>query len=168
MSIPKLAKAMQNIDDDLISGASEYKRTNKRSSRLKWLATAACLCLIVIGAFIASDITDNSHDYAVSVIYNDAEYIVCGEGEAEILKECGLPVEITENLAGEHLGYFKRSEKDTYYADGNKGNDSAELFEYAPQPNENVYILCIDGAYYAAIRRDSEGYHGLTDIEPSK
>lgn len=168
MSIPKLAKAMENIDDDLISEAAEYKRTNKKSGRLKWLATAACLCLVVIGAFIVSDFTDNSHGYAVSVVYNDTEYFVCGEGEADILKECGLPVKITEDLAGEHLGYFKRSEKDTYYADIGKGNDSAELFEYAPQPNKNVYILCIDGKYYAAIRKDSEGYHGLTDIEPSK
>ena len=32
MSIPKMAKAMGYIDDDLVSGAVEYKRTKKKNS----------------------------------------------------------------------------------------------------------------------------------------
>ena len=51
MSIPKMAKAMGYIDDDLVSGAVEYKRTKKKNSWLKWGAMAACLCLVVVGAF---------------------------------------------------------------------------------------------------------------------
>ena len=47
MSIPKMAKAMGYIDDDLVSGAVEYKRTKKKNSWLKWGAMAACLCLVV-------------------------------------------------------------------------------------------------------------------------
>ena len=54
MSIPKMAKAMDNIDDDLISGAIEYENKRaKKNNWLKWGAMAACLCLIVIGAFVA-------------------------------------------------------------------------------------------------------------------
>ena len=47
MSTPKLAIAMNYIDDDLVSGAVEYKRTKKKNSWLKWGAMAACLCLVV-------------------------------------------------------------------------------------------------------------------------
>lgn len=47
MSIPKMAKAMGYIDDDLVSGAVEYKRTKKKNSWIKWTAMAACLCLVV-------------------------------------------------------------------------------------------------------------------------
>lgn len=50
MSIPKMAKAMGYIDDDLVSGAIEYKRTKKKNTWVKWGAMAACLCLMVIGA----------------------------------------------------------------------------------------------------------------------
>ena len=161
MKTPRIAKAMENIDDELIS-AAEGKVAKKKRGWIKWGAIAACLCIVAVCVFVAPNIkNDDSYDYAVNVVYNDAEYVVCGEGETEILNECGLPAEITKDLAGKHLGYFKRAEKNTYYAD-ESGN--AELFKYAPQPdNGNVYILCIDGKYYAAIRRDSNGYHGLTD-----
>lgn len=50
MKTPKLAKAMNYIDDDLVSGAVEYKRTKKKNSWMKWGAMAACLCLVVVGA----------------------------------------------------------------------------------------------------------------------
>ena len=54
MSIPRIAKAMNNIDDDLISGAIEYDNKRlKKSNWLKWGAMAACLCLVVVGAFMA-------------------------------------------------------------------------------------------------------------------
>ena len=49
MSIPKMAKAMGYIDDDLVSGAVEYKRTKKKNSWMKLGAMAACLCLVVVG-----------------------------------------------------------------------------------------------------------------------
>ena len=47
-----------------------------------------------------------------------------------------------------------------YYTHNGAGSDDAELLEYAPQPNINVYILCADGKYYATIRRDSGGCRG--------
>ena len=56
MSIPKMAKAMGCIDDDLVSGAVEYKRTKKKNSWMKWGAMAACLCLVIIGAFMAPNL----------------------------------------------------------------------------------------------------------------
>ena len=37
-------------------------------------------------------------------------------------------------------------------ADSSEEND-IELFEYAPEPNENVYIMCKSGEYFAVIRK---------------
>lgn len=57
MSIPKMANAMGYIDDDLIIGAVEYKRTKKKDSLLKLGALAASLCLILAGAFMTVNLS---------------------------------------------------------------------------------------------------------------
>ena len=49
--IPKIITAMGNIDDDLISGAAEYRRTKKRIYT-RWGIIAACLCLVIAGSVI--------------------------------------------------------------------------------------------------------------------
>lgn len=36
-----------------------------------------------------------------------------------------------------------------------------KLFEYAPSPGKNVYIVAFGERYYAAIRHDENGYHGI-------
>ena len=82
MSIPKMAKAMGYIDDDLVSGAVEYKRTKKKNSWLKWGAMAACLCLVIGLAIpmLNNDYSDhNAHGGLQSVknpVYNVVEYAV--------------------------------------------------------------------------------------------
>lgn len=163
MSIPKIAKAMDYIDDELVSGAIEYKRAKKKNIWVKWGAMAACLCLMIVGIVNIPNLTDNAQDYAETVTYNNAQYVICGSGEADILRKCGLPTEIAVDLAGESLGYLTQTEKNNYVISENTKAGSIELFDYAPQPNDNVYIVCIDGNYYAAIRKDSKGYHGLTE-----
>ena len=50
MSIPKIAKAMAYIDDDLVSGAIEYKRAREKNAWGRWGAMAACFCLIAVAA----------------------------------------------------------------------------------------------------------------------
>lgn len=52
MSIPRIEKAMGYIDDDLVSGAIEYKRTKKKNPWVKWGAMAACLCLVMATAIV--------------------------------------------------------------------------------------------------------------------
>ena len=50
---PKLAIAMNYIDDDLISGAIDYKPAPKKAN-ISWFRhaiVAACLCLVVVGVF---------------------------------------------------------------------------------------------------------------------
>lgn len=80
MSIPKMAKAMGYIDDDLVTGAVEYKRTKKKNSWMKWGAMAACLCLVV-GLAIPMLNNDNPGPMGFETVVeikqatNNAEYL---------------------------------------------------------------------------------------------
>jgi len=156
----KVFCSMEHIDSDLIEEAETYKGTKKKNTWVKWGAMAACLCLVV-GFFIVPNFTNNAQDYAYTVTYNNVQYAICGPGETDILRECGLPTELSEELAGVSLGYLKESEKNNYFISENEVAGNAEFFEYAPKPNDNVYIVRIEDDYYAAIRKDSEGYHGV-------
>ena len=51
MKTPRIAKAVEHIDDDLISAAADSKRSQSPGSWLKWTAIAACLILVVAMAF---------------------------------------------------------------------------------------------------------------------
>lgn len=63
-------------------------------------------------------------------------------------------------MAGEHVCYlgFEKSASSYRYFPVEKADPdqekAIELFEYTPEPNENVYILRKDGEYYVAIRKD--------------
>ena len=83
------------------------------------------------------------------------EYVVYGNEDKDILENYGLPTELTEDLAGEHVCYLGISDNrfvSAEKADSSEEND-IELFEYAPEPNENVYIMCKSGEYFAVIRK---------------
>ena len=174
------------VDEQKVAVAGMAMTARKKSSRpvwLKWGAIAACLCLAVVGTVLPmmnnktsthnqeEELTLTTHpegpavDEVKVVEVNGVQYVVCGKGEETILQECGIPTELTKDLAGEHVCYLGIS--DNRYTPVEKADDSEEndieLFEYAPEPNENVYILCRYGEYFAAIRKDGGGYHGLTD-----
>lgn len=72
MSIPKIAEAMEYIDDDLVSGAAEYRRTAKKNAWIGYGAAAACLCLVLAGAFgsgfLGREQTAVPHPAAVQVV----------------------------------------------------------------------------------------------------
>ena len=95
MSIPRIAKAMNNIDDDLISGAIEYEnKRSKKSNWLKWGAMAACLCLIVVGAFVAPGlIGEQNMEQPLGQGFFNATVIA--------IEDETVTVECTESLQGE-------------------------------------------------------------------
>lgn len=155
--------AIGYLDDQLIEKAELYTSTN-RKPLLRWMAIAACLLITIIGIFAIPRISDDtrSQDYAVRVVYKDAEYFVVSNNSIDgLFKDCGLPEIITEELAGKSIGYFEMGEKNIYHFVEGATAGHAVLFEYAPRPNDNVFIVQIDGKYYAAIRKDNEGYHGV-------
>lgn len=86
---------------------------------------------------------------------NGIEYVICRNDYKDTLQEYGITTEVTEDMAGEHVCYleisgncFVPAEK----ADSSEEN-AIELFEYALEPNEDVYILCSFGEYFAVVRK---------------
>lgn len=98
---------------------------------------------------------------APQILYNGSSYFICGIGERDILKKCGLPDDITEDLAGSFVSYLEPGPNNSYQLTEFENDTGMKLFEYGPEPNENVYIVLMDRHYCAAILHDSEGYHGL-------
>ena len=99
MSIPKMAKAMGCIDDDLVSGAVEYKRTKKKNAWLKWGAMAACLCLVVVGVLFAHN-AEPAHQIALN--YNEVSSVMSGGTPVSAQT---ATVETTAEEVSELLGY---------------------------------------------------------------
>ena len=76
MSTDRFTKAMWCIDEDLISDAVTYMPKKNSSVRwMKWVAVAACICLVVVSAF--GGIHSNMKQYVVSnnlVVIHATEY----------------------------------------------------------------------------------------------
>lgn len=102
---------------------------------------------------------------AQRVVYEGDDYIICGSaGEGEILKKCGLPEMITAECAGKGICEIKTADGIVWTPDTDTViyESEAAMYEYALYPTKNVYILYLDGTYYAAIRYDN-GYCSVYD-----
>lgn len=102
---------------------------------------------------------------AQRVVYEGNDYIICGSaGEGEILKKCGLPETLTAECAGKGICEIKTADGIVWTPDTDTViyESEAAMYEYALYPTKNVYILYLDGTYYAAIRYDN-GYCSVYD-----
>lgn len=159
MSIPRMAKSMENIDDDLISGAADYKRTNKKHLWTMWATIAACLCIVVAAAIAIPKMnvpeqTSNSALCSTTTFYNDTIYI--GFVTPEALKEVGLPETITEDMIGEHVAYLILSGEIADYIETENETD-IELYSCLINTSREVYIL-----------RDGNALWPIAEMEKSK
>ena len=134
------------------------KRVQKRVFKI--IIPALCLILIVSVAVVGlQNHNKKSTGYAPTVLIRNTQYVICGdEGEAEILKSCGLPAKLTADLVGNFVSYLEYDGEQYYKLTENETEFS--MFEYKPQPNTNVYIVRIDGKYFAAVKYN-DGYHGI-------
>ena len=166
MTQEKLIDAITDLDSDILNRYFDMKadlaakKKPKKRTWVKWASmAAACFCLVLVVSVVFFN--NKQFEIPPTVQFNNAEYVICGsEGEASILEQVNLPSVITKELAGEKIAYLS--------VDGNafsitQKNTKFVLYEYAPSPNENVYIVLIDDEYYAAIRHDANGYHGITE-----
>ena len=167
MTQEKLIDAITDMDSDILEryfamkADLAAKKKLKKRTWVKWASMAACLCIMLVGVMFTVQHFDNKQfEIPQTVKFNNADYVICGsKGEASILEQANLPTILTKDLAGKQIAYlkvnnniFSITETVTNYV----------LYEYAPFPNSNVYIVLIDGNYYAAIRRDANGYHGIS------
>lgn len=130
----------------------------------KIIILAMCLILTVSVAVIGlQNHNKKSKCFVPTVLIEDTEYVICGdEGEAEILKNCGLPAKLTADLVGNFVSYLEYDGEHNYTLAENETEIS--MFEYKPQPNTNVYIVRIDGKYFASVKYYGGGYHGIKQI----
>lgn len=138
------------------------KRVQK--SVFKIVISIVCLILTVsVAAVGLQNHNKKSTGYAPTVLIGNTQYVICGdEGEAEILKNCDLPAKLTADLVGKFVSYLDYDGEHNYTLTENETEIS--MFEYKPQPNTNVYIVRIDGKYFAAVKYDGDGYHGIKQI----
>ena len=52
MKIPRMAKAVEHIDDDLVNAAAENTKITKNNIWLRWGALAACFMLVISGTLV--------------------------------------------------------------------------------------------------------------------
>ena len=83
------------------------KRVQKRVSKI--VISILCLILIVSVAIVRlQNHNKKSISYAPTVLIGNTQYVICGnEGEAEILKNCGLPAKLTAYLVGKFASYLE-------------------------------------------------------------
>lgn len=130
----------------------------------KIVILAMCLILTVSVAVVGlQNHNKKSTGYAPTVLIGNTQYVICGdEGEVEILKNCGLPAKLTADLVGNFVSYLEYDGEHNYTLAENETEIS--MFEYKPQPNTNVYIVRIDGKYFASVKYYGGGYHGIKQI----
>lgn len=167
------SEAMGELDEKYYAEAVNFKKKRIGTPLKRIAVAAACLCVAVFGIVLSANSKKPSVDpsnsnvstgVAQTVKFNGGTYFVCGTGEAEILKECGLPQTLDSSLAGKHISYLRFEESKSEFVLQNEEKGSAgELFEYAKKPNKNVYIIALGKNYYAAIRHDENGYHYFSE-----
>ena len=83
------------------------KRVQKRVFKIVILAM--CLILTVSVAVIGlQNHNKKSTSYAPTVLIGNTQYVICrNKGEAEILKNCGLPAKLTADLVGKFASYLE-------------------------------------------------------------
>ena len=164
MSIPRIVSAMEYIDDDLVSGAVTYTRTKKTNSWLKWGTMAACLCLVVVGAFIAGRISNDPHPVQRPIsAYNQENVSVATVYHTVQGKTAEL---VIEGEALESLRIWTNNLEYTLTADNGqeipKNIETAETFKIVLEEGdypgfsyfdcgENNCYLWIEGYWYTVV-----------------
>lgn len=140
--------------------------SEKKVQKLGWKIVISVLCLFLFVAVAVVGLQNHNKKstcYVPTVLIGNTQYVICGdEGEAEILKNCGLPAKLTADLVGKFDSYLEYDGEHYYTLTENE--TEIPMFEYKPQPNTNVYIVRIDGKYFAAVKYDGDGYHGIKQI----
>lgn len=154
MTRKTVSDAITNISAEYIEKAADYTAAKKarRPAWIKWVAVAACLCLVANIAIPTLrhkggiDRQDPIQDIAIFE-FNGKLYEAVDT--PEILEKYGLPSKITEAMAGDHVSYLR--------SDGAVGYECTpvetdiELYQYAPAASNGVYVLRDGEAWYAAL-----------------
>ena len=171
MKIPKMAKSMEYIDNDLVSEAASYKRSNIILFINKWGAIAACFAIMLVASaliypYIGGDIVDSSTDGPSSsvtdrykdfmaatmgmtidwwwdnlVIYENYRDITVGDIEYGSSER-----EISYEHIGEKIGVFTASGYN--YTGSGKPTMDCEVYKIKDVSDKKMVAVKMEDSYY--------------------
>ena len=138
-----------DLDDSVIA---EAQTTKKPHILRRWVAAAACLCLVaaVLVPTLSHLRKGGSEAQGVEAIaalkFNGCFYEAVDL--PEVLERFGLPGRITPELAGDRVAWLER--EGSGYRPSPTETDAA-LYQFAPSPCRGVYVLRDSDHYGAAL-----------------
>lgn len=171
MKIPKMAKSMEYIDNDLVSEAASYKRSNIILFINKWGAIAACFAIMLVASvfiypYIGGDIVGSSTDgpsssstdrykdfmeptldYTIGwwwdslVVYEKYRNITVGDIEYGSSER-----EISYEYVGEKIGVFTASGYN--YTGSGKPTMDCEVYKIKDVSDKKMVAVKMEDSYY--------------------
>lgn len=151
MTNENILDAIGGINENAVQDAKAYKRP-KSKRWFRWGAMAACLCLVVgiaiPGLRHKGGIDHQDPLQTIAAFAFNGKFYEAVEAP-EILEKYGLPTEITEDMAGDHVAYLKSDGDDSYEC--TPMETDIELYQYSPAASDGVYVLRNGETWCAAL-----------------
>lgn len=153
--------AMEHIDSSMIDEAEAYKGTKKGGTWVKWAATAACLCLILIGAVTAQSGNQANTVQNWRTGYSANSYFkFCNSDVAEdssdmdSIADCAIPYDQSRNFSD------RRSELE---ANGVIPMIASHpQFTFVTRYNKDGSVYCVELLW---CRRSADGLKEYSDLK---
>lgn len=151
MTNENILDAIGGINENAVQDAKAYKRP-KSQRWFRWGAMAACLCLAVgiaiPGLRHKGGIDHQDPLQTIAAFAFNGKFYEAVEAP-EILEKYGLPTEITEDMAGDHVSYLRSDGGDGYEC--TPMETDIELYQYSPAASDGVYVLRNGETWCAAL-----------------
>lgn len=151
MTNENILDAIGGINENAVQDAKAYKRP-KSKRWFRWCAAAACLCLAVgiaiPGLRHKGGIDHQDPLQTIAAFAFNGKFYEAVEAP-EILEKYGLPTEITEDMAGDHVSYLRSDGGDGYEC--TPMETDIELYQYSPAASDGVYVLRNGETWCAAL-----------------
>ena len=169
MTNEKILDAIGGINGKAVQDAKASKHS-KSKRWVRWCAAAACLCLaagIAIPVLRHKGGSDHQDPLQAIAAFAFNGKLYEAVEAPEILEKYGLPAEITEDMAGDHVSYLRSDGGDGYEC--TPMETDIELYRYSPAASDGVYVLRDGETWYAALfcnfyQFDSNTNRSLTEL----
>lgn len=152
------------IDAELIEKAETY--TKKRPSWVKWGALAACLCLVVVGAWVFPNLNPAASDHGNTIQSWSKDYAAkdyfqfCGSGttggsnDASSIDDSIIPYAETRYFSDRRSNLEQNNIIPTI--------DTHPLFDFAARYNSDGSLYCVELLWS---RRNADGLKDYSDLK---
>lgn len=109
MKIPRIAEAIGNIPEELVSDAVTYKRVSKKKAFVRWGSLAACFAVMVVAVALIIPMLSGGAPISIGGIDRNYMGTISGsEGNIEFLWAYKLPYEKFMTVTFDKNEYFAR------------------------------------------------------------